>query len=145
MLRNKNIETYIPIKRELKQWSDRKKWVESVFINSYVFVKTNKTKYNQILATNSVVSFVRDMAKYAIIPDVQMNIMKNILSSISYNPEISYKQFTQSKEYRVIHGPLKGNIVYLSKIKAEKKGIVNIKSLNIALSFDIDLACLGEL
>ena len=34
-LLNKGIETYLPLHRQLKQWSDRKKWVEEPFIKSY--------------------------------------------------------------------------------------------------------------
>ena len=48
-LSNKGIETYLPLRRQLKQWSDRKKWVDEPFIKSYLFVhispNTNKRRY----------------------------------------------------------------------------------------------------
>lgn len=38
-LLEKGIEAYVPISRKLKQWSDRKKWVEEPLFTGYVFVK----------------------------------------------------------------------------------------------------------
>ena len=38
-LLEQHIETYAPLQKRLKQWSDRKKWVEEPVIRSYVFVK----------------------------------------------------------------------------------------------------------
>jgi len=32
----------LPLHRQLKQWSDRKKWVEEPFIKSYLFVHINR-------------------------------------------------------------------------------------------------------
>jgi transcriptional antiterminator RfaH len=36
---DKGIEAYLPLHRRLKQWSDRKKWVEEPLISSYLFVR----------------------------------------------------------------------------------------------------------
>ena len=38
LLSDQGIEAYLPLQRKLRQWSDRKKWVEVPYINSYVFV-----------------------------------------------------------------------------------------------------------
>ena len=34
----KGIESFLPLHRKLRQWSDRKKWVEIPLISGYVFV-----------------------------------------------------------------------------------------------------------
>ena len=38
LLARKGIEHYCPLNRVLKQWHDRKKWVEEPLLTSYVFV-----------------------------------------------------------------------------------------------------------
>ena len=38
MARGKGIESYLPLKKVLKQWSDRKKWVEEPLFRSYIFI-----------------------------------------------------------------------------------------------------------
>src|SRR5688572_21264628 len=33
-------ENFVPIQRQLKQWSDRKKWVDVPLFYTYIFIKT---------------------------------------------------------------------------------------------------------
>ena len=40
-------EAYLPLQKRLKQWSDRKKWVEEPLLRSYVFVKINREGLSQ--------------------------------------------------------------------------------------------------
>ena len=40
-----NIESYLPLQKKLKQWSDRKKWVEEPLFRSYIFVKIDNLFY----------------------------------------------------------------------------------------------------
>ena len=35
----KGISTYLPVVKTLKQWSDRKKWVEKPYFPGYLFVR----------------------------------------------------------------------------------------------------------
>ena len=41
-LKEKGYVAYLPLKRELHKWHDRKKWVEVPLIPSYIFVKAMK-------------------------------------------------------------------------------------------------------
>lgn len=43
------IEAYLPIQRKLRQWSDRKKWVETPLISGYVFVYISRKEYEAVL------------------------------------------------------------------------------------------------
>jgi transcriptional antiterminator RfaH len=49
---NKGIETYLPLHKQLKQWSDRKKWVEEPLIKSYLFVRITTLEQTKVLMTN---------------------------------------------------------------------------------------------
>lgn len=40
----KGIEAYVPLKKTLSQWSDRKKWVITPLISGYVFVQSSEQK-----------------------------------------------------------------------------------------------------
>jgi len=50
-LLGKGIEAYLPQHRQLKQWSDRKKWIEEPFIKSYLFVRINQQEQTEVLMT----------------------------------------------------------------------------------------------
>ena len=39
-LEKKGVQTYLPLLKERRRWSDRKKWVEFPMFKSYIFVKT---------------------------------------------------------------------------------------------------------
>ena len=39
-LLKKGFEVYLPILKERRKWSDRKKWVEFPLFRSYIFVRT---------------------------------------------------------------------------------------------------------
>ena len=57
-LLKKGIETYLPLNRQLKQWSDRKKWVEEPFIKSYLFVNISDQEQMEVLMTKGVARFI---------------------------------------------------------------------------------------
>lgn len=41
-LLEKSIEAYLPLHKRLKQWNDRKKWVEELLMRSHLFVNKNR-------------------------------------------------------------------------------------------------------
>ena len=62
------ITNYLPIKRELRQWSDRKKWVEVPAISSYIFICIPKERYNDVFQVNGIVAYVSYKGKAVTIP-----------------------------------------------------------------------------
>ena len=52
------IETFLPLQKTYRMWSDRKKLVEKPLLSSYVFVKTNKKSFQKVYKTNGVVKFI---------------------------------------------------------------------------------------
>jgi len=57
-LKEKNIEVFLPKKKTLRMWSDRKKWVEEPLFRPYVFVNVSHKEYYQVLQTPSVISYI---------------------------------------------------------------------------------------
>jgi len=56
-LEAKNIECFLPLQKQLRQWKDRKKWVEVPLIPGYCFVHINRIDYDRVLHINNVVSY----------------------------------------------------------------------------------------
>ena len=59
-LRNKGIETYLPSIRKLRQWKDRKKYVDFPLFPGYLFVSIlpNGEEFIRVLRTRGVVTIV---------------------------------------------------------------------------------------
>ena len=52
-LEEEHIECYLPIKKTLRQWSDRKKWIEEPVFRSYVFVRVSHIEFFKVLTVSA--------------------------------------------------------------------------------------------
>ena len=77
-LNEKGIEAYVPIKKELKQWSDRKKMVESPLIKGYVFVRLDAQQRDKVLQQQGVLNYVRYNGGDALVREIEIEALKSI-------------------------------------------------------------------
>src|ERR1700743_2014633 len=70
---DKGIEVYLPLHRQLKQWSDRKKWVDEPLIKSYLFVRVKESEQTEVLMTKGVSRFIFFSGKIASMSDRQID------------------------------------------------------------------------
>lgn len=136
-LTEKGIENYVPIRKELRSWSDRKKWVETVVITCYVFVKVTPKQREQVLQTDSVVNFVRIARQDACIPDEQMELLQMVLGDTELDVELNYEDLQPGEFFEVLSGPFQGKTVELVQLKGKKKGRVSLQGVSVV--FEIDL------
>jgi len=57
-LTESGVETYLPMQKTIRQWSDRKKIVEKPLLSSYLFVKTKPKSFPVVYKVFGVVKFV---------------------------------------------------------------------------------------
>lgn len=62
VLTRKGIESWCPIQKVQRQWSDRKKIIEDPLFKSYVFVHINEPERVKVLMTDGVLNFVHYVA-----------------------------------------------------------------------------------
>ncbi len=79
LLMQRGFESWCPVQKKERQWSDRKKIIEEPLFRSYVFVKAAKEDSNQILSVNGVVNFLYFEKKPAIIRDKEIETIKKYL------------------------------------------------------------------
>jgi transcription antitermination factor NusG len=79
LLLQRGFESWCPVQKQERQWSDRKKIIEAPLFRSYVFVKASKEDYSKILSTIGVVNFLYFERKPAIIRDVEIEEIKKYL------------------------------------------------------------------
>src|ERR1022692_800037 len=106
-LTNKGLETYLPLHRQLKQWSDRKKWVEEPFIKSYVFVHIKEYQQTEVLMTKGVSRFIYFSGKIASMPQRQIDELKLVMAS-PFELEITEEDLQPGEKVMIKAGPLKG-------------------------------------
>lgn len=128
----------MPVQRKLRQWSDRKKWVEMPLIPGYVFVNISRREYDLVLKSNYVVSYVRFEGKAAIIPDHQINYLKLMLELVDLEIEISHETFRLGQLVEVIAGPLIGLRGKLVEIKGKEKVALELEGIGYSALVEIE-------
>jgi transcription termination/antitermination protein NusG len=79
LLTRKNIENYCPLNKVVRQWSDRKKILYEPLFTSYVFPRVSAKEYASVLQTEGVLNYVSWKGKAAVIPDAEIDLIKNFL------------------------------------------------------------------
>jgi len=138
LLTDADFEVYLPLKKSLKTWSDRKKWVEEPLIPSYLFVKIHEHQYTEVLTFGGAVRFIFFGGKIAPIPDWQINSLQILMTSqaeVNLLPE----HFPPGTSVEVTDGPLKTLRGEIIDIRGSKRVILRIDSLRISLSVEVSL------
>lgn len=128
-LSNLGIDAYCPCQRTLKQWSDRKKWVEEPIFKSYIFVKTPESEAQklQILNTLGVVRFLYWLGKPAQVRQEEIDAIRSFLGE---HQSVESVSFDVGLKLNVKQGVLKGSegvVLYQTKnevvLRVEKLGM----------------------
>ncbi|HMH34323.1 MAG TPA: UpxY family transcription antiterminator [Puia sp.] len=80
LLEEKNIESYCPLNKVTKKWSDRMKTVEEPLFKSYVFVRTTVAEQTQVRMTQGVVNFVYWLGKPAVVRNHEIEVIRKFLN-----------------------------------------------------------------
>lgn len=120
------IENYVPVQREVRRWSDRKKLIDRVVIPMVVFVKINSNDERQLKKYSFIYKILTypGQTKSAVIPDDQIERLKFMLSQSESPVEVTDKIMVPGDIVRVIRGPLKGLEGELYMIEGEKSCVV---------------------
>jgi transcription antitermination factor NusG len=123
------IEAYVPLQRKLRQWSDRKKWVEMPLISGYVFVHITKKEYEMVLKNDYVVCYVYFEGKAAVIRDEDIDLLKRMLGQKEYELEATTENLKPGQMVEIMTGPLCGTIGELIEFRGKNKVALRIAPL----------------
>ncbi|WP_075590632.1 UpxY family transcription antiterminator [Labilibacter marinus] len=137
------ITNYLPMKRELKQWSDRKKWVETPAISSYIFVKITPDQYRTVFEVNGIVAYVANKGNALAIPEHEMLAMQRTIDNkIEFN--IEARNIKKGEQITVTSGPLKGIQGVVNSVQGTKKLYLNISNIGYTLVVDLNDATIEK-
>ena len=128
-LTDQGIETYLPLQRRLRQWSDRKKWVEMPLISGYVFVYISRKEYELVLRVYNVVCYVYFEGKAAVIREQDIHLLKRMLGQAEVELEVTEEQLKPGQVVEIISGPLCGIVGELIEFKGKNKVALRIPPL----------------
>ena len=144
VLIDKGIIAYLPLHRQLKQWSDRKKWVEEPLIKSYLFVRIKEYEQAAVLMTKGISRFIYFSGKIASIPDRQIDELKQLLAS-PFELEITEQNLQSGEKVRVKAGPLKGFCGEVIAYRSQKTLALRLEQLGISIIVHVSASFIDRL
>ena len=136
---SRNIECYLPLKKELRQWSDRTKWVEEPLIRSYLFVKVSEREYYNVVNSRYSVGYVTFGGKAVPIPEEQIKALRIFLNDENRKVDLSYENLEKGETVVVLGGPLKGVEGEFIQIRGKNRIVIRFESLGTCVYTDVAL------
>ena len=132
----KNIESYLPLLKERRKWSDRKKWVEFPLFSSYLFARIEIKDSIFVLQTQGVNTIVKFGKQIAIVQNSVIEAIRLAMEGGYQLEPVEY--FVEGNQVEVIAGPMKGVKGIVAKLKGQNRLIIKIDAIQQALSIQIE-------
>lgn len=130
------IDYYLPLIKRLKQWSDRKKWVEEPLFRSYIFVNIEQKDYYKVLQVQGAVKYISFEGQAVPIPEPQINAIKYYLEET--DPEnIDDTSWKKGQKVEVISGSMTGLLGQLLEFRGKHMVKVEIETVGSTLLIHI--------
>lgn len=129
-----NIENYLPLRTEIRIWSDRKKKVSLPLIPGYIFVRIAPENILKILNIPGVVTFLREKSVPATIPDDQIHRLRMMVEHAFDEVEFLASQVNVGDKVRVKQGNLEGLIGELVEVRGKYKIAIRLQYFGCALT-----------
>jgi transcription antitermination factor NusG len=108
-----SIENYCPLNKVLRQWHDRKKIVHEPLFTSYVFVRVEENRLNELRRIAGVLNLVYWLQKPAVIREEEITMIKKFMNQYT-DVQLEKTLVSVNDIVRVINGPLmeqEGNVL----------------------------------
>jgi transcriptional antiterminator NusG len=137
MLGALGVPYFLPLKSEVRQWSDRKQTVRVPLFSGYLFVRIDHTgdRRLQVLKTPGIAGFVGNQTGPLPVPDQQIEDIRIVLET---RAECSVFPLLDEGDYvRVVRGPLTGIEGKLIRTNHSSRLSISIEMIHSSLLVSI--------
>lgn len=134
----KGYDVYLPLRKVVRQWSDRKKKVIEPLIKSYVFIQCEAHHRDEVLHTPGVIRFLFWLGKPAEVRPMEIDAMRQFLGKLDYVPAEQWEYLAPGAKIDVVEGLFKnstGKLVY----RKGNKLLLNIDSLGQVIQVEVPI------
>ena len=143
LLTEKKIESYCPLNKVRKKWSDRMKTVEEPLFKSYVFARVTEEEQTKVRMTAGVMNFVYWQGKPAIIRAKEIEVIRKFLNEYE-NVLAEPMQLKEDGKVTIRQGLFMDHEAKILKIEGNRVKVV-IESIGYTLVASIDKKNLSTL
>ena len=109
---------YLPLKTEIRQWSDRKKKAVVPLFSSYVFIQIEESKRADVFIIDGILNYVFWLNKPALIRDDEMELMRRTIDQP--NNEVFVAALQQGEMVELQQGVFKGQKAQIDQVSNTK-------------------------
>jgi transcription antitermination factor NusG len=135
-LTHMGITNYVPLKRTLKKWHDRKRWVDEVLFKSYVFVYIHATEKEIVYDVKGIVQFIFVEGKLATLKEPELERIKIFCGFEDIMVEKG--NFKLGDTVEVMEGPLIGATGKLLNTSTGVRLRIEIRSIGCFVTISIE-------
>ena len=138
-LEKRGIETFLPLRKIKRHWSDRVKQVEEPLFKGYLFVHIPRQMHLEVLKARGIVRFVgHSRIQPTVIPDKELlSIRTFIEEEIDIDP---YPYLKEGERVYIRSGPMKGVEGYIVRKDKHCRLVISLDLLMQSISVVIDEA-----
>ena len=136
-LEEQNIQCYLPLKRTLRQWSDRKKWIEEPLFRSYIFVKVSHIEFFNVLDIPGTVCYVSFGGRAQSIPEYQIDNIKTFVKQEEKEISLTKERVQKGLKAEVLCGPLKGVKGEIVQLAGQYRILIRVETMGCSLHANI--------
>ncbi|MEM9918269.1 MAG: UpxY family transcription antiterminator [Bacteroidota bacterium] len=134
-LDQRKIESFLPFKTEIRQWSDRKKKVVSPLFPGYLFVRIDKHHIWEVANLPGAIRLIGAGDTPESIPD---KVIDSIQKIVSGKVEVGHLNMRKGEKVKVTAGPFAGVEGKFIKIGAKRMLVVEIELLKRSIILELD-------
>ena len=122
-LRSEGWTVYCPLKKSIKQWSDRKKVVEEALFPSFIFIQCNDKDREKVFVHASAVRYLYWLRKPAVVREEEIQAIKQWMGEVNHE-NITVESIPLGSKVRLSGGPFMGKTGIVEEIRGAQATIV---------------------
>jgi transcription antitermination factor NusG len=135
-LLNRGLETYLPVHRVRRRWSDRQKEMDVVLFPGYVFCRFVRSDLMRVLTSASVRSIVGVGRSPISVDESEISAVKALVAS--GRPILPWPYLRIGQNVMIDHGPLAYLRGVVVRVKDSCRVVVSVEALGCSLSVEVD-------
>lgn len=128
------------MQRVIREWSDRKKEIQTPLFPNYIFINTTEKERFSFFNINGILKFISFEGRPAVISDDEIvNIRRFEDAIFEVEPHL-----IQGDDVMIVQGPFTGLCGTLFSKKGKSRFGIRLSAINQSLSLEIDISSIRK-
>jgi transcription antitermination factor NusG len=139
----RRIASFLALREEMRQWSDRRKLVQAPLFPGYIFVHVSERERVSALEIDGVVKYVSFGGRFAVVHDEVVESLRLALQR-PRDVRIEDTSLKLGQRIRVAHGPMAGMKGRLLAFHGSTRVAIEVEAINQVVSVEVPIGDLAK-